>query len=950
MIPVNSIFDEKSLKIRFNIKFFSLFGDYFATHFMNPAKLNNNFNSTEANAICPAVGRRKFFFPNVLFVLPIIFFFFFVASPAYGATEFVATVMQSGGDYSSLSSWEAAINTDLTVSSTKVYSVSSSTGSISDAATVVGSVSTTTKAKVKHYSSLNSQILIENIRKILTGTSTFSNTTSTVTGSGTLFTTELQVNDYIWLESSQTWQKISSITSNTELTLTATSTISGTGSAAQQLRTGQSGFQSGEQLQVDINNYAVISDNGQDPIAIAKIDGAWTSADTTAVTIDGWTTDATNYIKIYTTTAARHDGKWNTGKYRLEVTAAGNWEAALDASEDFVTIEGLQIQMTAVNKVTVNGIRVNPSDGGEIKISHNIIKGVLSGTTSGFGIRDEYAATGTKTGKIWNNIVYDWINSGVAPAGISLAGVLWTHYVYNNTVYNCYYGIAVSGGGTAIAKNNISYNNTDNYTGTFTSSDYNLSGPTQTDAPGANSRQGVTVSFVSTTPGSEDFHLQSSDAGARNYGTSSVSEIGFTDDIDGQTRSGIWDIGADEFINYSPNSPVNLGQYLSDCSTSLSTSTYWTGTSSLCFKGVISDSNPNDQVKLQLELATSTFSNSVNYTASAFATSTATSSILVSGLSETQYRWQARSLDYDSATSSFIQFNSGNLSFGVDLSAPASGFISYTDGYYSTLSVSLTTNDGTDSGSGLNTLTRQIQRKESVLSGSCGSFGSFATITISGTYPDFIDSSVNYDKCYQYRYLISDNVSNQAIYTSTSTAKVYIENTSSLSSYNPSLNPLLSGISVSGIASSSCLISWITNRPADSWVEYGKTLAFGSQTEISPNIFTFHFANLKNLFPSSAYYFRIKAKDGAGNETLSKDYSFLTLADSVSETMPAASSVATSSVGATSSAEQTESLLQVPSTPQISQIERQIKDLRFKLIQLLTQFVEILKKKLQARR
>lgn len=41
-------------------------------------------------------------------------------------------------------------------------------------------------------------------------------------------------------------------------------------------------------------------------IAVAQIDGPWSSSDTTAVTIDGWTTDATRYVRIYTTPAARH--------------------------------------------------------------------------------------------------------------------------------------------------------------------------------------------------------------------------------------------------------------------------------------------------------------------------------------------------------------------------------------------------------------------------------------------------------------------------------------------------------------------------------------------------------------------------------------------------------------------------------------------------------------------
>jgi len=56
-----------------------------------------------------------------------------------------------------------------------------------------------------------------------------------------------------------------------------------------------------------------------DEIAVARIEGVWTNPDTTAVTIDGWTTDATRYIRIYTTLEARHGGVWSDAKYRLSV-------------------------------------------------------------------------------------------------------------------------------------------------------------------------------------------------------------------------------------------------------------------------------------------------------------------------------------------------------------------------------------------------------------------------------------------------------------------------------------------------------------------------------------------------------------------------------------------------------------------------------------------------------
>ncbi|MEA2007005.1 MAG: hypothetical protein U9O20_02480, partial [Patescibacteria group bacterium] len=45
-----------------------------------------------------------------------------------------------------------------------------------------------------------------------------------------------------------------------------------------------------------------------------------------------------------------------------------------------------------------------------------------------------------------------------------------------------------------------------------------------------------------------DFHLQSTDTELKDAGTDLTLE-GFSDDIDGDTRSGDWDIGADEMIH-----------------------------------------------------------------------------------------------------------------------------------------------------------------------------------------------------------------------------------------------------------------------------------------------------------------------------------------------------------------------------------------------------------------
>src|SRR3990167_2105406 len=72
---------------------------------------------------------------------------------------------------------------------------------------------------------------------------------------------------------------------------------------------------------------ACMNANEQDLVTADKyfdveIDGTWSSADTTAVTIENYTTDATHYINIYTTATARHLGAWATNYYMLALNNA----------------------------------------------------------------------------------------------------------------------------------------------------------------------------------------------------------------------------------------------------------------------------------------------------------------------------------------------------------------------------------------------------------------------------------------------------------------------------------------------------------------------------------------------------------------------------------------------------------------------------------------------------
>lgn len=287
--------------------------------------------------------------------------------------------------------------------------------------------------------------------------------------------------------------------------------------------------------------------------AVGQITGSF--QDTTHVIIDGFTgNSAANYIKVHTSAAARHDGKWNTGKYRLEIADGDG--AGIFVKDEYVRIDGLQIRKTgSASQAYKSGIAYASfatTTANELQISNCLIMGILSGnaTASGIWINSIYAKA-----KIWNNIIYDFINGANNCAGIrtymASANSAWVD-AYNNTVHNCYIGYWDDKGDNIFdIHNNIAQDCTDGFRtdgGWEANPDYNISDVSQADADSVNDTfDGYkTVTFVAE--GSDNFHLSSSDTAAKDAGVSDPGSGLFSDDIDSDTRSGTWDIGADEYI------------------------------------------------------------------------------------------------------------------------------------------------------------------------------------------------------------------------------------------------------------------------------------------------------------------------------------------------------------------------------------------------------------------
>jgi hypothetical protein len=271
-----------------------------------------------------------------------------------------------------------------------------------------------------------------------------------------------------------------------------------------------------------------------DMVAIAQIEGTWTQPDTTPVDITGWTTDASHYIKIFTTAEARHHGTPGSG-YRLEILTA---DQSMYSTAAYLRVEGLEIYSHSAYTGAVIYLNPDTEEGvGEIEFSHNLIHG--DGAHPGSGIMN-YTCRGTF--KAWNNIIFDVGTPGYT-AGIQTS--TGTAYLYNNTIVDIISGFAIRTAGIVIAKNNLTDAPGEDFYGSFyPGSDFNAS--SDDSAPGFNSRLGQTFSFVNRA--GKNYHLAAADTGARNYALDLSADpyIAFGDDLDADPRSAGWDIGADE--------------------------------------------------------------------------------------------------------------------------------------------------------------------------------------------------------------------------------------------------------------------------------------------------------------------------------------------------------------------------------------------------------------------
>jgi hypothetical protein len=279
------------------------------------------------------------------------------------------------------------------------------------------------------------------------------------------------------------------------------------------------------------------------------------TADSSTITVDGYTTDSTRFINIYTPTGGtqsinsqRHAGVWSDEKYRIQKSWE-SWNILLWILDDNVIIDGLQLTYTGGTVSNrIGWILIQGPDGANETVKNCIIK---KGSVASTG----YATCGIESlsgGLFYNNIIYDMTEDSYFSGGIVMRS--WstqgTRYVYNNTIINCYQGIMQAQAAVVTAKNNATIDCTDGFVGSFTDSDYNCS-DISSDAPGANSIDltGVSLGTIFTDYSNKDFSLVSNspliDAGT------DLSAVMDSVDIIGTSRpqGDYWDIGAFEYVD-----------------------------------------------------------------------------------------------------------------------------------------------------------------------------------------------------------------------------------------------------------------------------------------------------------------------------------------------------------------------------------------------------------------
>jgi hypothetical protein len=89
--------------------------------------------------------------------------------------------------------------------------------------------------------------------------------------------------------------------------------------------------------------------------------------------------------------------------------------------------------------------------------------------------------------------------------------------------------------------------------------------------------------------------------------------------------------------------------------------------------------------------------------------------------------------------------------------------------------------------------------------------------------------------------------------------------------------PVISNVQSSSITENGATITWTTNEPGNTQIQYGLTTSYGSTTTLDPTLVTSHSQSLTGLLPNTQYHYRVKSADALGNLATSNNFTFTTI-------------------------------------------------------------------------
>ena len=93
--------------------------------------------------------------------------------------------------------------------------------------------------------------------------------------------------------------------------------------------------------------------------------------------------------------------------------------------------------------------------------------------------------------------------------------------------------------------------------------------------------------------------------------------------------------------------------------------------------------------------------------------------------------------------------------------------------------------------------------------------------------------------------------------------------------------PSITDVTTRGVTAGSATVTWTTDEPASSVVEYGTTTSYGSTTPLDLALVSRHGVGISGLAPSTTYHLRVRSRDTFGNERVGPDLTVTTGAGSV---------------------------------------------------------------------